>query len=115
MGKRHFKNWLETFTLNPADFPDHEWTLYNDTDEHIRLDYQGRNTAEGQFIHRLAVQKTGSQRSSITTSRKPNEIIARVDANATATWAQIKQGLIESYENGGKELQGVVGGVWNLK
>ena len=41
MGKRHFKNWLETFTLNPADFPAHEWTLYNDTDEHIRLDYQG--------------------------------------------------------------------------
>ncbi|KAK6811133.1 hypothetical protein RU639_012988 [Aspergillus parasiticus] len=113
MGKKHFKNWLDSFTLNPAHFPGHEWTLYDDKNEHIRLDYQGRNTAEGQFVHRLAVQKTGSQGSSITTSRRPNEIIARVDANSTASWDQIKAGLIESYRNNGRRLQGVVGGGWN--
>lgn len=63
-------------------------------------------------MNRLAIQKPGPKRSSVTPSITLNEVLACVGANEDATWEDMKNGLVESYGDSCEVLQGVVNGAW---
>ena len=85
MATKSFKEWIKSVKINTERFPSYPKTMLNDKFTRVHLSIY-KNTAEGEFVHRLAIQKTGHMKSSVTMAKKPNTMIARVDANTTASW-----------------------------